>query len=232
ASHRRMLVQQTDSSGEWLVTTLAAGRMQPQNLEGRMLSAKSFAGFAIIPTAAAPPSTPAYTIQLPQPQPTRLISERTIEHFSALPDRGVPKTAYDLSQQLRRSLPESADHVAIATTMSNWLQQNRRYELPGNPGFASNLGEFLLGTAPAHCEYFATTLVLLLRTQGVPCRIAGGYLVHETSEDGKSMIARGRDAHAWVEVLGEDGTWHTFDATPAADVRRAGRDATGFWEET
>ena len=230
--HTTMLVQQTNSSGELLVTTLAAVRMQPQNLEGRMLSAKSFAGFAIIPAADAPPRTLAYTIELAQPQATRVISERTLAHFTALPDRGVPKTANDLSQQLRRSLPDSTDHVAIATTISNWLQQNRRYELPGNPGFASNLGEFLLGTAAGHCEYFATTLALLLRTQGVPCRIAGGYLVHETSEDGQSMIARGRDAHAWVEVLGEDGTWHTFDATPAADVRRAGRDATGFWDET
>ncbi|MGK0154071.1 MAG: hypothetical protein ACI9SE_001022 [Neolewinella sp.] len=230
--HTKMLVQQMDGRSKRLATTLAAVRLTMRNLEGRMLSAKSYAGFAIIPSADAPSSTLAYTVELAQPQPTSNISERARQHFVSLPERGVPRMAYDLGLQLRRSLPQSANGVAIATAVCNWLQSNRRYELPGNPGFASNIGEFLLGTAAGHCEYFATTLALLLRTQGVPCRIVGGYLAHERTEDQKAVIARERDAHAWVEVLGRDGTWHTFDATPAADVRNASRDGTGFWQDT
>jgi hypothetical protein len=228
--HTRMLVHQMDSDDSKLLTTLAAVTMRPSNLSGRMVSAKSFAGFAIIPAADAPRKPLSYSIELAQPQPARIISERTRGHFVALPERGVPQIAYALGQQLRQSLASGADNLTFATAASNWLQQNRRYELPGNPGFADNLGEFLLGTAAGHCEYFATTLALLLRTQGVPCRIVGGYLVHETSEDGHAMIARGRDAHAWVEVLTEDGSWHTCDATPAADVRSAGRDANSTWQ--
>ena len=230
--HTRMLVQLMNGRSERLATTLTAVRLTMRNLEGRMLSAKSYAGFAIIPTADAPPNSLTYTVELAQPQPTSNISDRTHQHFVSLPERGVPKMAYDLGLQLRRSLPTTADRVALATAASNWLQSNRRYELPGNPGFASNVGEFLLGTAAGHCEYFATTLALLLRTQGVPCRIVGGYLVHERTEDQQALIARERDAHAWVEVLGKDGTWHTFDATPAADVRSAGRDGGGFWQDT
>jgi len=114
--------------------------------------------------------------------------------------------------------------------VSNWLQANRRYDLPGNPGFAENLGEFLLGTATGQCEYFATTMALLLRMQGVPCRLVGGYLVHEQSEDHMAMIARGRDAHAWVEVLARDGCWHTFDPTPAANVTQTGQ-GEGYWHD-
>ena len=231
-THTKMLVRQMQGDSEQLATTLTAVQLHPRNLAGRMLSAKSFAGFAIIPAADAPTSPLVYSIELAQPQAARVITERTRGHFVALPERGVPRMAYDLGQQLRKSLPGSANHAAIATAASEWLQSNRRYELPGNPGFANNLGEFLLGTAAGHCEYFATTLALLLRTQGVPCRLVGGYLVHETSNDGKAMIARGRDAHAWVEVLAEDGSWHTYDATPAADVRRAGREADGFWHQT
>lgn len=228
--HTSMLVHQMDSDDSKLLTTLAAVTMRPSNLSGRMVSAKSFADFAIIPAADAPRKPLSYSIELAQPQPARVISERTRGHFVALPERGMPQIAYALGQQLRQALPNGADNLTFATAASNWLQQNRRYELPGNPGFADNLGEFLLGTAAGHCEYFATTLALLLRTQGVPCRIVGGYLVHETSEDGHAMIARGRDAHAWVEVLAEDGSWHTCDATPAADVRTAGRDANSAWQ--
>lgn len=230
--HTRLRVQQMDGRSERLATTLSAVRLQMHNLEGRMLSAKSYAGFAVIPAADAPSSPLTYTIELSQPRATPNVSQRARGHFVSLPDRGVPRMAYDLGEQLRETLPESASDIAIATAACNWLQNNRRYELPGNPGFAKNVGEFLLGTAAGHCEYFATTLALLLRTQDVPCRIVGGYLVHERSDDQKAMIARDRDAHAWVEVLGRDGTWHTFDATPAADVRNAGREGTGWWQET
>jgi hypothetical protein len=230
--HTKMLVQQMDGQSKRLATTLAAVRLKMRNLEGRMLSANSYAGLAIIPSADAPTNTLAFTVELAQPQPTRNISNRVRQHFVSLPERGVPKMAYDLGLQLRRSLPKTANHVAIATRACVWLQHNRRYQLPGKPGFASNVGEFLLGTGTGHCEYFATTLALLLRTQGVPCRIVGGYLAHERSEDQKAVIARERDAHAWIEVLGEDGTWHTFDATPTADVRSAGRGGAGFWQDT
>ena len=72
--HTRMLVQLMNGRSERLATTLAAVRLTMRNLEGRMLSAKSYAGFAIIPTADAPPNSLKYTIELAQPQPTSNIS--------------------------------------------------------------------------------------------------------------------------------------------------------------
>lgn len=225
--HTRMRVQQFDRDTDRLVTTLAAVHLTPTDLRGCMLNPESYAGFGIVPAADAPVAPLAYTIELAQPQPARVLSERTRSHFMALPD-DVPDIVSALSEQIRGTLPSSADGLAYATAVSNWLQANRRYDLPGNPGFAENLGEFLLGTATGQCEYFATTMALLLRTQGVPCRVVGGYLVHEESKDHKAMIARGRDAHAWIEVLARDGSWHTFDATPAADVTQTGQ-GEGYW---
>jgi transglutaminase-like putative cysteine protease len=134
----------------------------------------------------------------------------------ALPDRGVPAGVRALAAQLRAA---DASALARAAASCDWLQQNRRYQLPGEPGFARNLGEFVLGSGAGHCEYFATALALLLRAQDVPCRVVGGYLAHEWDEAARAIVVRGRHAHAWVEVLDEDGAWHTFDATPAADVR-------------
>jgi hypothetical protein len=118
--------------------------------------------------------------------------------------------------------------LAVADASCIWLQQNRRYDLPGQPGFARNLGEFLIGSGTGHCEYFATALALLLRTQQVPCRLVGGYLAHEWDAATRSVVVRGKHAHAWVEVLDEAGSWHTYDPTPAADVR-ADRDLEDGW---
>jgi len=230
--HTRLHVIQYDRSTTRLVTTLAAVRLTPEDLSGCMLQPNSFAGFGIIQTGGETTTPISYRLALAQPRPLPTLSEHARVHFTALPDRAVPQTAYELSEKIRRTLAESTDALAYANAASSWLQSNRRYGLPGSPGFASNLGEFLLGTATGHCEYFATTLALLLRCQGVPCRLVGGYYVHEQSQDGQAMIARGRDAHAWIEVLTRDGTWHTYDATPAADVRLTGRDGEGIWQAT
>jgi len=184
---------------------------------------------ALFEAAGAPRGPLTYRIGLAQPRPRP--AARLDRRFRALPSSATPQLALELGRQLRAELPDDVDDLAFALAACTWLQANRRYQLPGGPGFAASLEEFLLGTAPGHCEYFATALALVLRAEDVPCRLVGGYLVHERSADGAAMIARARDAHAWVEVLAADGSWHTFDATPASEVR-APAEAGGFFCET
>ena len=232
AVHTTLNVRLYDKASARLATPLAAVAMQPRDLGGVILDPKSYAAFAFVQVSDPPAGPLSYTVGLAQPRPAPRILARTRAHFTSLPPEGVPELARNLGRRLREGLPAAADDLAYARAAREWLEHNRRYELPGAPGFAGNLGEFLIGSAPGHCEYFATALALLLRVEGVPCRLVGGYLVHERSDDGAAMIARARDAHAWVEVLGPDGTWHTFDATPPADVRRRRDDDGGFWSET
>lgn len=150
-------------------------------------------------------------------------SSAAIAKLTNLPPRGVPSVVRDLAATLRAELPADTDTLVLASIFAQWLQQHRRYQLPGEPGFARNLGEFLLGSGAGHCEYFATALALLLRVQSVPCRLVGGYLVTEWDPALRRMLVRGKHAHAWVEVLDAAGRWHTFDATPAAE--RAGEES-------
>jgi hypothetical protein len=70
-------------------------------------------------------------------------------------------------------------------------------------------------------------VALLLRLQDIPCRLVGGYLVHEWDEQQGEFVVRQRDAHAWVEVLLRDRGWTTLDATPAIDRGRT--DASSWW---
>ena len=82
-------------------------------------------------------------------------------------------------------------------------------------GGARSLAEFLDGNRGGHCETFATALAVMLRHRKIPCRLATGYLATEWDADGKRLIARDRDAHAWVEVYREGAGWLRFDPTPA-----------------
>lgn len=226
--HTTLRVQLAAGDTGRLLLPLGAVLVEPANLGGRMLDAKSYAGFALLHTGSVNDGPLTYRVGLGRPQPIGDVADRTRRHLTQLPDQGVPDLAYDLSRRIKQDLPLDCDALTLADAMAQWLQQNRRYQLPGEPDFARNLGEFLFGSAAGHCEYFATTLALLLRCEGVPCRVVGGFLVHERSADGRAMIARCRDAHAWVEVLAADGSWHRFDGTPASDVRRRTQVTSGI----
>lgn len=136
----------------------------------------------------------------------------------ATPPIAASLAAQQIAVDLRARTTD-ADPVARAGAATSWLQRNRRYALPGKDGFARDLEAFLRGDGAGHCEYFATSLALLLRLQGVPCRLVGGHLAHEWDAQAREVVVRGKHAHAWVEVLDEAGRWRTFDPTPAAEVQ-------------
>ena len=73
---------------------------------------------------------------------------------------------------------------------------------------------------PAHCEFFASGAVALLRAQGIPARYATGYrLMSTNAEEPGYWVARNRDAHAWAEAYDEERQkWVVVEATPGFDA--------------
>lgn len=170
-------------------------------------------------------------VQLGTPAAAELprLSGRARALLCQVPEALGPTFA-DLAERVSGTLPAGADEAAVAEHHRQWLQRNRRYALPGTTGAARNLGEFLLGAGGGHCEYFATTLAMLLRQRGIPCRVAGGYLAHEWDDRRGEVVVRHRDAHAWVEALLPELGWTTLDATPATALRRTAAAPT-WWQE-
>ncbi len=73
---------------------------------------------------------------------------------------------------------------------------------------------FLQKRPPAHCELFACSMALMLRTRGIPSRYVVGFLVRERNPMGGYSVVRARDAHAWVEAYVAPQGWVQFDPTP------------------
>ncbi|MBN2492908.1 MAG: DUF3488 domain-containing protein [Planctomycetes bacterium] len=120
---------------------------------------------------------------------------------------------------LARGVVASTDartDAELVQRLERELAARYRYLAPGAPGAAASLEAFLEGTGGGHCEYFATALALCLRTARVPCRVVTGFRSAEWDADGRTLLVRARDAHAWVEVLDPTRGWYTADATPAA----------------
>ena len=77
--------------------------------------------------------------------------------------------------------------------------------------------DFLRNRRKGHCEYFASALALLLRSQGVAARVVNGFKGGDWNETDQVYEVRSLHAHAWVEVYEPArGSWEMFDPTPAA----------------
>lgn len=61
--------------------------------------------------------------------------------------------------------------------------------------------QFLSIDRKGHCQYFASALTMMLRSQGIPARVVVGFRTEEYNELGQYYVARQLHAHAWVEAL-------------------------------
>jgi hypothetical protein len=90
------------------------------------------------------------------------------------------------------------------------------------------LEDFLFYSKAGHCERFASALVLLLRSQGIPAQLVLGCQGCEPLDRPGLYLVRHEHAHAWVECLIEEyeppthfgmrpvSRWLTLDPTPSA----------------
>nr|WP_284033286.1 DUF3488 and transglutaminase-like domain-containing protein [Halobaculum sp. DT31] len=104
-----------------------------------------------------------------------------------------------------------------AVVIEEWLEANREYSLNSShdPEAGTVTEEFLFNMKTGYCEYFATAMTVMLRTQDVPARYAVGYSTGQPTGDGEYTV-RAMNAHAWVEVYFPEAGWVRFDPTPAS----------------
>ena len=104
-----------------------------------------------------------------------------------------------------------------AQTVEQYLSSNFTYTLDLVGSQTENpVDDFLFRTRRGHCEYFASSMVLMLRSLGIPARFTTGYLGGDYSPFEGYFVVRQSDAHAWVEAYVPEVGWVTFDPTPPA----------------
>jgi transglutaminase-like putative cysteine protease len=104
-----------------------------------------------------------------------------------------------------------------ARAVESYLRGHYVYTLrqPSRPP-ADPLASFLFDRRKGHCEYFASALAVMLRTLGIPTRVATGFDSGIYNPISGRQIIRASDAHSWVEAWFPERGWVTMDATPAS----------------
>ena len=119
-----------------------------------------------------------------------------------------------LAEQLTRN--ETTAYFK-ASAIERYLSTNFGYTLqqPSVPP-KDPIANFLFERKQGHCEYFASAMVLMLRTIGIPSRVVNGFRGGEYNDVTGSYIIRASNAHSWVEAYFRGYGWYTFDPTPSA----------------
>ncbi len=130
--------------------------------------------------------------------------DRVGERAAAVAERANASTPYD-----------------TAVAIEEYLESSKEYSLNVERPRGSVADAFLFEMEAGYCTYYATTMAVMLRTQGIPARMATGYTTGErVAED--EWVVRGLNAHAWVEVYFPEVGWVAFDPTPSAPREETG----------
>lgn len=143
-----------------------------------------------------------------------IASEVTPTAFLQLPSTTTARTIA-LAQQLA-----AATTYDTILAIQAWLAQNVEYDLfaPVPPEGADAVDHFLFESREGFCEQIATATAIMLRSLGVPARIATGYVPSDRDEIAGVWVSRASDAHAWVEVRFPSFGWVAFDPTASVPL--------------
>jgi protein-glutamine gamma-glutamyltransferase len=124
----------------------------------------------------------------------------------------------------RRITANSSSNYARARAIESYLKSNYGYtlQLPGATT-PDQVAYFLFERKKGHCEYFATSMAIMLRTLNIPARVVNGFRGGEYNDVTGNYIVRESDAHSWVEVYFPEFGWMTFDPTPPGPSAVPGR---------
>ncbi|MEO6652447.1 MAG: transglutaminaseTgpA domain-containing protein [Ilumatobacteraceae bacterium] len=108
----------------------------------------------------------------------------------------------------------------VVRAYETWLAENVEYDLnaPRPDEGDDAVDDFLFDTKRGFCEQIASSLTIMLRTQGVPARVATGYASGTRDEVAGVFEVRASDAHAWVEVWFPETGWQAFDPTASVPL--------------
>jgi transglutaminase-like putative cysteine protease len=152
----------------------------------------------------------------------RAYNQAVKDRYLQLPARLDPRI-----EQLTRSLARETDNrYDAARVVEQYFRSNFHYSLDLEAGGDDPLADFLFRVRAGHCEYFATSMAVMLRSVGIAARVVNGFQMGEYNDAADVYTVRQSDAHSWVEVyFPQSDSWIAFDPTPSTG--RPGHGAQG-----
>jgi transglutaminase-like putative cysteine protease len=125
-----------------------------------------------------------------------------------------------VAETARRVTSGSRTPYEAARMLQEFFQRDFTYSLEVQPGHDGSAIESFLRDRVGYCEQFAGTYAAMMRSLGIPARVAVGFTSGVAASEGVWSVL-GRNAHAWPEVWFDDIGWVAFEPTPGRGAPNA-----------
>jgi hypothetical protein len=135
------------------------------------------------------------------------------ERYLQLPDTITERTR-QLAQQItaRHNAPFSKAE-AIERYLRREIVYNEQIAAP--PPGRDKVDYILFEAKEAYCDYYASSMIVMLRSLGIPARLAVGFAQGDFDRERNIFHVVNADAHSWVEVYFPAYGWIEFEPTAA-----------------
>jgi transglutaminase-like putative cysteine protease len=139
-----------------------------------------------------------------------------VERYLQLPD-----TITERTRQLARDLTGPFDNPfakvqAIENFMRTEIEYNEQIAAP--PSDVDKVDYILFDLKQAYCDYYASSMIVMLRSVGIPARLAAGFAHGDYDSERGVFHVVNADAHSWVEVYFPRYGWIEFEPTAVQPI--------------
>lgn len=137
------------------------------------------------------------------------------ERYLALPETVTPRT-YELAARLiaENGALTPYDQALVIQDYLRTIPYSESIATP--PPDADLVDWFIFEERTGYCDYFASAMVVMLRSQGIPARWVRGYAGGEFDTERGLYVVRENVAHSWPEVYFPGFGWERFEPTAAS----------------
>ncbi|MBI4201055.1 MAG: transglutaminase domain-containing protein [Chloroflexi bacterium] len=134
--------------------------------------------------------------------------------YLQLPDT-LPQRVIELARSLTARAETPYDSALGISQYLHTLQYSLDIPAPAYDG--DGVDHLLFKVGAGYSDYFASAMAVMLRTVGVPARVAAGYGFGEMDAKGR-VVVRDKNSHAWTEVFFPGYGWVEFEPTPGREL--------------
>ncbi|EPT8859937.1 TPA: transglutaminase domain-containing protein [Listeria innocua] len=162
--------------------------------------------------------SPVYDIEKMQKADFSTLSSAFVSKYTQM-----PKELPDRVTKLANKVTKDADSIYDkAKAIESYLSSSGTFtysteDAKETPNGADYVDQFLFETQIGYCDNFSTSMVVMLRSLGIPARWAKGYTPGEGEKKGNdsksTYTITNNDAHSWPEVFFPGTGWVPFEPT-------------------
>ncbi|MFZ0544557.1 MAG: transglutaminase domain-containing protein [Candidatus Promineifilaceae bacterium] len=139
------------------------------------------------------------------------VPETILARYTALPDN-VPDRIYQLAAE---AAADSSGPYDQTKAIEAFLRQYPySLDVPLPPSNQDLVDFFLFNLQTGYCDYYASAMVVMARSLGIPARFATGFLAQMPDEKGVQTVYA-LNAHSWAEIYFAGYGWVEFEPTAA-----------------